>query len=72
MICGDQGRFANANNLLSQCSRFLLDKEEATSIIDNMEQYIKNNWSLVARSEGVSEKDCERIASAFVYQGFRS
>lgn len=29
MACGDAGRFANADNLLSQSARFLLDASEA-------------------------------------------
>lgn len=71
MICGDSGRFANANNLLSQCTRFLLDQEQATAIINKMEEQIKSTWYSVARSTGVSEKDCKIISSAFVYPGFR-
>ena len=29
MTCGDQGSFANRENLLSQCTRFLLKREDA-------------------------------------------
>ena len=36
MVCGDQGRFANARNILSQHARFLLDREEAQKIITTM------------------------------------
>jgi HipA-like C-terminal domain len=32
MECGDQGRFANAGNILSQHARFLLEREEAGKI----------------------------------------
>lgn len=70
MICGDQGRFANADNLLSQHARFLLDRTHALAIINKMETQIKNHWYSTARSQGVSEKDCETITPAFVYQGF--
>jgi serine/threonine-protein kinase HipA len=72
MICGDQGRFANAENLLSQHARFLLEREQAEAILMAMENYVKSNWYAIARAEGVSEADCEKIASAFVYPGFRS
>ena len=33
MICGDQGRIANAKNLMSQSGRFLLSNEEANAIV---------------------------------------
>ena len=69
--CGDWGRYANAENLLSQSARFLLEPDEARKTIDEMEQIVKNNWYDIARREGVTEKDCERIASAFAYPGFR-
>lgn len=71
MVCGDMGRFANAENLVSQHARFLLDKEQAEKILNEMETFIKNNWYPIARSEGVSENDCEKMKSAFVYPGFR-
>ena len=57
--------------LLSQSARFLLEPDEARKTIDEMEQIVKNNWYDIARREGVTEKDCERIASAFAYPGFR-
>lgn len=69
--CGDMGRYAHAENLLSQSARFLLEPDEARKTIDEMEQIVKNNWYDIARREGVTEKDCERIASAFAYPGFR-
>ncbi len=69
--CGDMGRYAHANNLLSQAARFLLKKDEALAIIDAMEQTVKNQWLPISRREGVSEKDCKTISSAFAYPGFR-
>jgi serine/threonine-protein kinase HipA len=69
--CGDMGRYAHAENLLSQSARFLLEPDEARKIIDEMEQNVKTKWYDIARREGVTEKDCERIASAFAYPGFR-
>ena len=70
MMCGDQGRLANATNLLSQAARFLLPEKDATSIVDTMKDRVKRTWYETARSAGVLEKDCERIAGAFVYPGF--
>jgi serine/threonine-protein kinase HipA len=71
MQCGDAGRFANAANLLSQCTRFLLERDEASDIIDTMEKQVRGTWHATARAVGVSERDCERIAGAFAYPGFR-
>ena len=69
--CGDMGRYAHAENLLSQSARFLLKPEEAINSIDEMEQMVRGLWYEIARREGVSEKDCETIRPAFAYEGFR-
>lgn len=71
MECGDAGRFANADNLLTQAARFLLSREEAVAIIDAMQARVQAAWHATSRGAGVSERDCERIATAFAYQGFR-
>ncbi|MDR2781527.1 MAG: type II toxin-antitoxin system HipA family toxin [Holosporaceae bacterium] len=70
MICGNQGRFANKSNLLSECRRFVLEPDEAAAIIDEMMLYVKNCWYKIARKFGVSGKDCDAIKSAFAYPGF--
>ena len=69
--CGDAGRFANASNLLSQSARFLLESGGAAAMIDAMEAQVRRTWYATARAAGVSERDCERIATAFAYPGFR-
>ena len=71
MACGDAGRFANAANLLSQSARFLLERDDASAIVDAMEAQVRGAWHPTARGVGVSERDCEKIASAFAYPGFR-
>ena len=71
MACGDWGRYAHADNLVSQSARFMLTPEEATKIIDDMERTVKNRWYEVARRVGVSEQDCAKLAGAFAYEGFR-
>lgn len=71
MACGDNGRFANAANLISQCGRFLLEKEQATKIINDMEQNISQNWYKTLKEAGVTNKDCDLLKGAFLYQGFR-
>lgn len=70
LICGDAGRYANAENLLSQCNRFLLSLDEAKAMIELMQEQVKKEWYSVARASGVSEQDCERISGAFLYDGF--
>jgi serine/threonine-protein kinase HipA len=71
MACGDAGRFANADNLLSQCRRFLLEPAEASKIITDMESQVRATWFQTAREAAVSPRDCDTIAGAFVYPGFR-
>jgi hypothetical protein len=45
-------------------------RREAEKIIDNMVETIKNEWYSCLRQSGVSERDCEIVANAFVYEGF--
>ncbi len=71
LACGDMGRYAHAENLLSQSARFLLKADEASAIIEEMEQTVRGRWYEFARREGVSEADCEAIKTAFAYEGFR-
>lgn len=70
MICGDYGRKANVHNLLSQAKRFLLQEEEAKDIIHRMQEIVSSKWYSISKSVGVSEADCEKIKTAFVYEGF--
>jgi serine/threonine-protein kinase HipA len=67
---GDAGRVASATNALSQSARFLLEREDAETIVTRMEERVRATWYGVARAQGVSERDCEVIQSAFAYPGF--
>ena len=69
--CGDMGRYAHAENLLSQSARFLLKDDDARAIVDGMEETVRERWYEICRREGVSDKDCETIRPAFAYEGFR-
>ncbi|MBX7116164.1 MAG: HipA domain-containing protein [Myxococcaceae bacterium] len=71
MVAGDAGRWANAQNLLSQAPRFLLTNEQATALINDVETKVRERWYTVARRVGVTERDCHTIAGAFSYPGFR-
>ncbi len=70
LICGDKGRYANAENILSQSVRFLLERDEAEAIVAEMKDRIEQRWYEVVRTAGVSERDCDLISGAFVYPGF--
>lgn len=71
MSCGDMGRFANADNLVSQSGRFLLERADAMALTSTMQEQVQSQWYGIARGAGVSERDCEKIAPAFAYPGFR-
>jgi serine/threonine-protein kinase HipA len=71
LVIGDYGRYANAHNLISQSVRFLLEREEAVRVVDEMEACVRSRWYAIARREGVTELDCGQISRAFVYEGFR-
>ena len=70
MECGDQGRFANESNIVSQHARFLLNLDEAMSIVTTMKDQIEKTWYSTVRACGVRENDAEAIRGAFVYPGF--
>jgi len=70
MKCGDDGRFANANNILSQHARFLLDREEAKKIIADMKVQVTKTWEDTVLASGASQRDVDAIRSAFIYPGF--
>ena len=71
LVCGDEGRYANARNLLTQCERFHMKRDEAIALMAEMEQSVRARWYESARACGVSEQDCERLSGAFAYPGFR-
>jgi serine/threonine-protein kinase HipA len=48
--CGDVGRYANAQNLLTQCTRFDLKPDAASAIIDVMEQTVKDSVVVATRT----------------------
>ena len=70
MTCGQFGRYANRENLLSMHGRFLLSKSEAANLLDHMVETIRSQWRTTMRQAGVSVADCEAIAGAFLYDGF--
>jgi serine/threonine-protein kinase HipA len=70
MTCGTFNRYANRSNLLSAHAQFKLSFEQASVIIDQVQQVIAARWHAVLRQEGVSLGDCDKVAAAFNYPGF--
>lgn len=71
MELGSAGRWASAQNLVSQAPRFLLTTEQAEAIVSDVEARVRDGWYRTARRVGVTERDCEAISGAFCYPGFR-
>jgi serine/threonine-protein kinase HipA len=70
LIAGRYNRYANRENLLSECARFRLSREDANALIDRMKGIVQTRWQPVMRAHGVTEKDCEMLARSFCYSGF--
>ena len=69
MIIGQFGRYANRSNLISAAGAFRLRQQEAESVFDEMAERVRNRWYALFRREGVSERDCQTVSRAFVYDG---
>ena len=69
MACGRFGRYANKTNLLSGHGRFLLDQSEAEATFERIVSTVREGWHAGMRRAGASERDCQAIASAFLYDG---
>ncbi|MBU4261361.1 MAG: type II toxin-antitoxin system HipA family toxin [Proteobacteria bacterium] len=65
---GDQGSLANMTNLLSQCQRFSLRREQALEIIERIEEAVQG-WEQEIKRAGVSRNDREAVRWCF--EGFR-
>ena len=69
MTCGRFGRYANRANLLSAHGRFLLEPAQATAIFDRTARTVREQWRSHMRRAGVTERDCEAVGNAFLYDG---
>ena len=69
MACGRFGRYANRTNLLSNHGRFLLGHAEAMAVFERTTRTVREQWRTCMRRAGVTERDCEAIGSAFLYEG---
>ncbi|MFA4262053.1 type II toxin-antitoxin system HipA family toxin [Xanthomonas perforans] len=70
MACGIYNRYANRANLLSQHAQFKLSLDSARTIIDQMQQVVETQWRTMLLRQGVTQSDCEKLATAFNYPGF--
>ena len=69
MACGRFGRYANKTNLLSGHGRFLLRQAAAAALFDRIASTVREGWHTEMRRAGASERDCEAIEPAFLYDG---
>ena len=69
MVCGRYGRYANRANLLSAHGRFLLEPAEAVAIFERTARTVREQWRSHMRRAGVTERDCEAVRNAFLYDG---
>lgn len=65
-----QHRRANRWNLLSECGRFRLSREDASHLIDTMKTTVACRWREVVKECGGTEADVKAIERAFDYEGF--
>ena len=69
MACGPLGKMANKDNLIAGAGRFLLGEEEAEQIFQQVSERVRAQWEPTLRQCGVSERDCQAIAPAFLQTG---
>ena len=70
MVCGNHGRIANRQNLLSASPRFGLTRAGAGELIDDIKSVVEADWHREVLDQGGSEQDCAAIQIAFNYPGF--
>jgi serine/threonine-protein kinase HipA len=65
LTVGRYGRAASLYNLLSQAERFGLAQAEARAVFDRVVDVVRG-WRDVYRASGITERDCDIMAPAFV------
>jgi serine/threonine-protein kinase HipA len=70
LVCGLSGRAACRENLVSAAPRFGLTREQAATVVDEIRGVVGRFWHTEVRAQGGSERDCSRISSAFLHEGF--
>ncbi len=65
-----RNRRANRHNLLSECGRFRLSREDAAHLIDRMKATVSARWRDSVKACEGTEADLKAIERAFDYEGF--
>ncbi len=65
-----QHRRANRHDLLSECARFRLSREDASHLIDRMKARVSARWRDVVKECGGTETDVKALERAFDSEGF--
>jgi serine/threonine-protein kinase HipA len=65
LTVGHHGRAASLYNLVSQAERFGLTVPEARAVFDRVVEVVRG-WRDVYRAAGVTDRDCEIMAPAFL------
>ena len=65
------GRYANAKNILSQHARFLLDKDEAEKIVNDMKAQVDATWYETVRPAVFRKKTPRPFAGPSSIRDFR-
>lgn len=65
MSIGDYHREASKRNLLSSANYFELDKSEAEKIIDEINNFVVENWKIYFRNESIGETVIKQYENAF-------
>ena len=68
--CGNEGRIATRENLVSEAPRFGFSRGEAGGLIDGMERIVNARWREMVLKHGGTATDCDELSSAFCYPGF--
>ena len=68
MTCGPAGRTASRANALGAAHRFLLERDQAVAVFDRIAETVRAAWRSTMLGCGVSRRDCDTIASAFVHR----
>jgi serine/threonine-protein kinase HipA len=70
LVCGQYGRVACRENLVSAAPRFGLTHEDAGRVIDQVADVIGRYWRAEVFAHGGTEADCALIEPAFLHTGF--
>ena len=71
MASGRFNRYAIRTNLLSEHAQFKLSLDQARAFIDQVQRVVTARWLPVLRQHGASDADCDQLAPAFHYPGFK-